>query len=278
MNLPEVKLMLRTIALCSAGLLLFAACGGGDGGDGNGSNGRNGGSGDGPRFDPARADELAHAALPAVDALPGAGWQVTATDEFGDGDGGDSGEEFLAMAREEPACQQLTDLVGLGEVFDGGEADESVLGRAQVEFQRPVGATTLPSNVEVEVEISETVADAQGGWNIARAFLQSDETGACLATLMGRAIEEEADGLFTVKLESMAPLAPAPQDGAAVAFRMEIELAGVLSIDAVMGVYMWPYSNAAIQVTILGAEDELDAEAFAAILEAVDASVTAAGD
>jgi hypothetical protein len=41
---------------------------------------------------------------------------------------------------------------------------------------------------------------------------------------------------------------------------------------------MWPYSNAGIQVMIIGSEEDLGPDAFKDILDAVDASVRAAGE
>jgi hypothetical protein len=58
---------------------------------------------------------------------------------------------------------------------------------------------------------------------------------------------------------------------------MEIEVTGI-TLEAVMGLYMWPYSNAGIQVMIIGSEEDLGADAFKDILAAVDASVRAAGE
>ena len=259
--------MLRlTIVAALALALLVSACGGEDDDVAD----------DGPRFDPARADELAHAALIGTSNLPGSGWEIAAEDDFDDD--GDDGDEFLQFAEQEESCQHITDLAALGDIMGGDDDEDLPLGRAKVEFERDAGPMDIPSSVEVEIEIEETVADIQGGWGIARSILGSEDTSECFRALMGAVLAEESDGLFEVSLESIDPPADPPGDGVALAFRMEIEISGLAAFEAVMGLYMWPYSNAGIQVMIIGSEEELEPDDFAAILDSVDSMVRAAGE
>ena len=258
--------MLRLLALGGLAVLLVSACGGDD--DDIDA---------GPRFDPAMADELAHAAIPGEVDLPGSGWEITATDDFGDDD--DNDDEFMEFAAEEDACRQISDLAALGNIMgaDDDSSEDEPVGHAKTEFQRPAGPLDIPSSVEVEIEIEETVADIQGGWGIVRSILGSDDTSECFAALMSTVMARESEGLFEVTLDAIDPPAAAPHDGVALAFRMEIEVTGI-TLEAVMGLYMWPYSNAGIQVMIIGSEEDLGPDAFKDILAAVDASVRAAGE
>jgi hypothetical protein len=251
--------------LAALAFALLAACGGDDDDDVD----------DAPRFDPDRADELAHAALVGTADLPGAGWDVTAEDAFDDSEDDD---EFLEFAEQEESCQHIADLAALGGVMGDDDAEELPLARAKVEFQRNAGPLDMPSSVEVEIEIEETVGDIQGGWGIISSILGADETRECFAALMSAVMVEESDGLFEVSLESIDPPAEAPGNGVALAFRMEIEINGLATLEAVMGLYMWPYSNAGVQVMILGSEDDLEADDFAAILDSVDKTVRAAAE
>jgi hypothetical protein len=261
-----MKVALATVSLA---FLLLAACGD----DGEGSSN----AGDEALFSVEDADDLAHAAMVEPEDLPGDDWEVVARDAFDDDD--DGGAAFLELAQDEAACQQISDLATLGDIMgseeDGDEADFA--GRAKIELERAVGADTVPSSVEVEVEILESVGDAQDGWGVARSILQSDDTADCIVSLMGAMMAEEVEGV-EVTLETIEPLADPPDNGAALAFAMNLAVADILSIDAVMGLYMWPYSNATIQVVVLGDKEDMTGDVVAEIIEAVDAKVRAAAD
>jgi hypothetical protein len=255
--------MIRSIALSLLAATLVAACGGDD--DDASST---------AFFDPAEADAVAHAALPAAGDLPGSGWDITGQDNFDAEDDSD----FDELAAEEESCSHITDLVALGSLVGGDGDEDEFAGRARVEFERAAGPESFPTAVEVEVEIMQTVADAQGGWSIARSILESDDTSDCIGALMTAAIADEAAGLLEITLEATDPPADAPSNGAVLSFSLLMEVPGILEVEAILAMYFWPYANANVQVLVIGSTDDLDGDAVAAIVHAVDDSVRAAAD
>lgn len=228
-------------------------------------------------FDPAGGDAAARALLPELTDLPGEGWEETARDQFDD-EGSDEEDPFQQL----PSCEHLNELdgAGLGGLFGGaGEDDDAPpAGRAQVEFSRTVQGGILPTTVEVETEITETVAETQAGWSIARSILTSDETKRCFEDLFAMAFAEEGESSqFGVEMSSLEPLATAPHDGVSLAFGMKMSSNGVQLLDARFEMHMWPYSNAGISVVIFSETEAATSEFVSQVLSTVDSKVEAAG-
>ena len=224
-------------------------------------------------FDPAGGDALARTMLPEIGELPGEGWEETARDAFDDDDA-DGEDPFENL----PSCQHLNELdVSLGSL--GGSADDALpAGRAQVEYSRSVEGGILATSVEVETEITETVAETQSGWSIARSILTSDETKRCFEDLFSQAFaEQDETSQFTVEMASLDPLAAAPHDGVSLAFGMKLSMNRVELLDARFELHIWPYSNASVSVLLFSETEALTAELASQVLSTIDAKVVAAG-
>ena len=219
-------------------------------------------------FAPENADALAHAALPEATDLPGAGWEVTAKDDFGEDDEGD-GMDFETLAASEPACSQFSALANLGGLFGGSSDDELPAGRAQIKFENAQSEGLLPNGVEVKVEIDETVAEATGGWEIVRNVLESEDFDACMLAVFNQSFGEMAEeGDFKIEVESADASSPAPNNGATMAFDLYMEISGI-SLDLAMGMYFWPYGNAEVTVSFTGSQDSLNSDLTGPTLDAV---------
>ena len=260
--------MKRTLPILCAVLcaFAFAACSGGD----------DGGASDAVAifFAPANADALAHAALPAVADLPGSGWEITAQDDFGEDD--DDDLDFETFAATEPACAQLSGLANLGGIFGGGEDDEPA-GRAQIEFENAMTESLLPSSIEVEVEIEETVAEVEGAWTLVKDLMESDETEACMLAVFDTMFGELAEQDIEVEVMAAEASSDAPNNGATMAFDIHMDISGI-ELDMAMEIYFWPYGNAALTVSFLGTPDTLDADTTGPTLDAVAEKLKAASE
>ncbi|MGE0134612.1 MAG: hypothetical protein AB7L91_10930 [Dehalococcoidia bacterium] len=213
-----------------------------------------------------QADRVAHAALPRVSELPGTGWEVTARDEFSsDSESRGEAERFMAS---DPACAAIAQLPG----FDDAEAgDDPPYARAQVEFQRPGrGLVALPSTVGVSVEVEETSVGVQGAWSLVRPLLESGDFERCMAKLVEQTAAPSngrtpVSITVTPKEGSVTP----PQGGVVFAFDFSVQ-ASVITVDASMEMYLWPYSNAEVTVMFTSAHGDLSADDIEATLRAVD--------
>lgn len=261
----------RLLAATAALSLLFAGCSGANNDDGRAPSNQ-----DEPilrLFDPAGGDAVARATLPEPADLPGTGWEVTARDEF------DDDTEDDELFQDLPSCQHLNDLAFSAPGWMDGPGDDSPpAGRAQIELSRTVQGAILPTSVEVEVEIAETVAEMQAGWPIARTILTSEETKRCFEDMFSLAFaQEESTGQFTVEMSALEPLGSAPHDGVSLAFAMKMSMNRVELLDARMEMYMWPYSNAGITVLFFSESKGLTSDLVGDALSAVDGKVVAAG-
>lgn len=234
-------------------------------------------------FDPAGGDALARSMLPEPADFPGAGWEVTARDDFddnngeyGDGYGDEGGQPFPDL----PSCQHLNEFAfSLPGQMNGSGDDGTPPGRAQIELSRTLQGATFPTSVEVEVEIAETVAEVQAGWSIARTLLTSDETKRCFEDLFRVAFaEQDGTGQVTAEATSLDPAAAAPHGGASLAFGIKVSMNDAELFDMHFEIHFWPYSNARVSVLIISEGDTLTPEVAADLLSAVDAKVVAAGD
>jgi hypothetical protein len=126
------SLRFTVFALASCSLVVLAAC--------------SGKSNDEPRFNPERADELAHAMMPDAGVFPGTGWEVTAEDEFDEDEEDDSPTPDV--------CKDIERQFKSSEDF----IDEEPRGRARTEYtlkaddQDPFD---IPPSIDVEAEIHD---------------------------------------------------------------------------------------------------------------------------
>jgi len=214
-------------------------------------------------FAVANADALAHAALPSVEELVGNGWEVTSSDSF---DKGGDDLDFDKAVNEHAECAGLSGLTKIGGAF-GDNTNEAPAGRAQVEFDNQLQGD-IPSSIEVQIEIQDTVAEVQDGWGIAKQLMEGDAFKSCMLAIIPQAIAAQTEGM-QVEISSRENSATPPENGFSIAFDMQITVAGT-EIAMAMEMYMWPYANASTTVTVLGSPDSFDAISVASALHTVE--------
>jgi hypothetical protein len=256
---------LKPIAVILALVAMFAAACGGDGDDIREQAAAN------LTIPADRADAVAHAALPAVADLPGSGWEVIGQDEFGSGD-----NAFLEFIQGNPECETLENLAALEDVFGGGEDDdETPAGRAQVEFEQQDPDGLLPASVEVEVEIDQSSAGSRAEFSIVKALFESDDTSNCLISVLNSQFSETGPTGLQIEISKAEGSAEAPQNGARMAFDVQMSFAGI-ELPLAMQLYFWPYGNANVQALFLGTKETLTADLVGGVLETVDEKLQAA--
>lgn len=172
----------------------------------------------------------------------------------------------------------LQNLERLGELL-GGSADELPAGRAQVEVTQSKGSEAIPTSVEMEVGIEETVTEVQAGSAIAKDFLESDAIQTCFRTVMTEAFKQDPDlDAFAFRVQPGSPSSPAPRDGARMAFAVEMELPRIATYHMQMEMYFWTYSNADVSVYVFGDQKDIAQELVSAVLKAAETKLTEAGD
>jgi hypothetical protein len=236
-----------------------------------------GGGGDDPAFDPEGGDQVAAAALPDAQDMPGEGWEVT--DESSGPEEEDAGPSFEEIAGDEPECDHITQLGALGALFSDAGDDEATVGVASRDLAQSNSDLVIPTSVSFEVEILETVGDAQDGWDVAKEIFEDDRTGTCFEAIFPELIANEEDAPEGIKytLTAREPSTEAPNNGAGMAFDLALEYRGA-EFTAALELYLWPYSNAGVTITFIGTPDNIDAELIDAVLEAADERVKASAE
>ena len=243
--------------------LFSAACGG----DGNGG----GDTAGNVVISAADADRVAHAGLPAIEDLPGSDWLITGEDEFSSGGGSD----FLEFIEGNPECETLENLAALEGVFGGAEEDEPPIGQAQVEFEQQDPDALIPTNVEISIEVDQSSAGSRAQFALVRDLFESDQTSDCLISVLNAQFAETGPGGLQIEVKKGSGSASAPQDGARMAFDVEMSFAGI-EFQLAMQLYFWPYGNANVQALFLGTKDMLNGDLVGGVLDAVDANLEAA--
>jgi len=201
-----------------------------------------------PWFSPERASESAHAALIGLADLPGAGWTVTATDDFEPSPPGDVPSCAASEAREAEIDAR----------YEPGR-----VARANVTFVQVAADALLPTTVEVEVRVYGSAADAEGAVGAYVEFEGSSTASQCLADTLQ---------LEVVTGESLAPV---PVDGAAVAYRVVAPASAPFG-DIRFEHYLWSVGNGAISVILTGDAERLDLPLVQSVVEAAVSAAAAA--
>ena len=257
-------------------IAIFAvACGGG--GDDSSSTGSssNGGSKSGVVIAAANADQVAHDALPTLQDLPGQGWSITSQDDFSSS----SGPGFEEMIQGTPECSTLQNLTTLKSLFGGEDTEEKApIGQAQVEFEKQDASSLIPTSVDLEVKIDESASGSSAQFTIVKNLFESADTSNCLITVLNNQFKESGPAGVEIQVKKGTGSATTPEDGARMAFDIDMSVAGV-DLQLAMQLYFWPYGNANVQAMFLGTNDTLTSDLVGGVLKTVDDNLkTAAKD
>ncbi len=241
---------------------VFAVACGGDDDDGGSS------ASNGVVIAAADADRVAHAGLPALADLPGAGWEIASQDDFGSGGSGDS--DFLTMIQGTPECATLENLTTLESVFGGSDTpDEEPIGQAQIEFDQQDPEALIPTSVDVEIKVDQSAGGSKAQFAIVKSLFESEETSNCLITVLNSQFAETGPSGLTIEVKKGTGAATTPEDGARMAFDIDMSVAG-LNLQMAMQLYFWPYGNANVQAMFLGTAESLNADLVGGVLKTVD--------
>ena len=202
-------------------------------------------------FDPARADEIAHAAILTVDDLPGSGWKVESEDKFDDESAPPADTNACrAIAARREAIRKKT--------------DPSRSGRAHREMAADRG-DIFPVSVEVQVNIFDSAAPVSESLAAAKGYLGGADFKECFQDLLEANLSEGVELASRTVTNSSA----VPGYGAAVAIDLAIRAKGteeVLRLET----YIWRSANAGVTVTITGTPESVTRELTAAVLAKVE--------
>ncbi len=200
-------------------------------------------------------DAVAHAAMISEADLPGTGWTVLSTDEFG-GSLLDVGDDSLG---DTPACTAYYGRVESAAVA----AEEARIGRAAKSFSKT--ADLLGTSVDIEVAVYDD-ADAAGDLIAeAKGAFESSEFEDCFREVIsesGGEIPEEVEFEITTSDARVE----APHDGIAQAFDVKLNAAG-MSFGLHAELYAWADREATAFVSVFGDPEELTIELVEAAVE-----------
>jgi hypothetical protein len=219
------------------------------------------------------ADRVAHEGLPAVEDLPGAGWVVTAEDEFDSG----GSASFLEFIEGNPECATLENLTALESVFGADEEEEPPIGQAQREFEQQDPQALIPTNIEVTIEVDESASGSQGAFGLVKELFESDETANCIISVLNEQFMETGPAGVQIDVSKGSGSASPPQSGATMAFDIDMSVSGI-ELSMAMEMYFWPYGNATVQALFLGTNDTLTSDLVGGVLQTVDTKLKAAAE
>jgi hypothetical protein len=212
----------------------------------------------------ADGDATAHNAMISEDDLPGGGWTVISTDEFGDSllDADDSDLSDL------PSCKSYVDKINQA----AEKANQSRTGRASKSFEKT--DALLGASVDVEVAVYKDSKSASDLVSEAKSAFGSNDFEDCFRDVI-KGSEGEVPEDVQFNLETSNPATSAPHDGVAQAFELELSAAGqTFSLHAEL--YAWADDKATAFVTVFGTPDTVDADLVKAAVGKVSDKVSAA--
>ena len=224
-------------------------------------------------FAPEHADDLAHAAMLDVDALPGDGWQAVAQDSFG----GEDAQALATIFEQQSACDGLDVLRPLSSLFGGVTgADAPPIGQARVEFTQFTGRTLVPTSVETDVTIEETAGDVEATQSQIRQAIESDQAQGCLLAVLGAGSEPEDGSGDRIDFKPRDASAVAPNGGVTMAYDVHMDVEGV-GVDMALELYVWSRGNARVSALFAGEPNQIDAAFTGSVLRSFDRHVVDTG-
>jgi hypothetical protein len=211
-------------------------------------------------IDGARADAVAHEALPTTDDTGEDDWEVTKDDIF-------SSDPLQALRTDDPACAAVAGPAGVIRDL----RSEALLARAQRELSKDGGFfAPIDTTVNTEVDVFGD-ADAPGAVvEAARAIITDATFPECFARSVDTPLLEGTGFDATV--------VPATREAPSGGFAAGIEIAiGVAGVDLTLHVetYVWQEANAAVQLTFISSSSA-DGDLLQRLLDAVDGRLKSA--
>lgn len=208
----------------------------------------------GNKFDPSRADAIAHASMVSATDLPGGGWAVSKKDDF--------------TATTDSTTASCAPMNVAQKAFRTA-LDVNRAGRAEVELSKTAATALLPSSAEFLVYIYQDTKAAAAPLAAYRSMVDA-------ATFM-KCLEDEmvSDASMTAKVTKVSPAASVPDNGVAVAFEVAIT-AGSITFTMRVETYAWQTSNAFVGVNLAGPKDVLTADLSKTAVSKLQAALDAA--
>ncbi|MBI2764337.1 MAG: hypothetical protein HYX53_00330 [Chloroflexi bacterium] len=200
---------------------LLGACGGGDDSD------------DGTIVDPGKADELARKVLLTDKDLPGIGWTVTQTDQFSDA------ESTVDTA----ACKEINAKRSEARA----KSDAARAGRAEQALTLDSKDAAIPATVDTEINIFKDATAPAESLKLYQSAVQSANFEQCLKDGVAAAAGQGS----TIYVQSVKPLATAPEGGTGLAYDFNFDVEGE-TYKLHYETYLWRFANVGVTVTVSG--------------------------
>jgi hypothetical protein len=244
---PQLLIGGGIIAAIAAALVIVFVVLGGDG-DGGGS---------GVRLDPARANELAAAAIIGVNDLPGRGWELSEVDEF------DEDEDEVELG-DTATCDALEAKV----VPTQRRLIANRAGRAQRAYVIETTFSEPDLKVGIEVVVYRDGTGISEAFSAYRSVLGSNDFIRCL----DEGIKESFDD---ASVKGLTPRQKAPAGGIAVAF--DFDVPDLPFASGRNEAYFWRFANGVVIVSFEGSDARVTAALVSEVLTKMEARVVQAG-
>lgn len=230
------RLLISALAL--GAVMLALACGGSSG----------------PRFDPKRGTEIAHAALFKPEDLPGTGWTTTEDDNFGTAD----------EIPDTQNCQPTRDF--------NKTADEDVAGKAERQVQMKArNAGESPLTVQLKVTIYHKDDRLPGVMKQYKSTVNDGGTQKCLLDV----IKAQLPSNVEISVKQGGAKVPAPEGGAAFSFDVEAKASND-SATVREEHFAWLKGNAAVSLDFQGPPELVTQDLINTTLQKVQAQLETA--
>lgn len=206
------------------------------------------------KFDPGKADAIAHASMVSANDLPGGGWAVSKKDDFTQGE-----DSTTASCAPMNAAQKA---------FQAA-LDTNRAGRAKVELSKTAPNALLPSSAEFIVYIYQDTKSAAAPVGAYRSMVDAATFMKCLEEGMS------GDPSMSAKVTKLSPAASVPENGVGIAFEVAIT-AGSITFTMRVESYAWQTSNAFVGVNLSGPKDVVTADLSKAAVSKLQAALDAA--
>jgi hypothetical protein len=221
-------------------------------------------------------DTAANAALPVEGDLP-AGWNEIGRNEP---EGGTI--DLSEYLKAEPACADVAALVESGGLFghEPDSPDEAAPGSASAEFERPSSEDLVDANLEARIDVKELATDIEGSWGLIQAIFEAEETKLCFEAAFTNGLaawleQEDLPGAIEMTVAATEPAVVAPQEGIGLGFDVDLTVAA-RQFDLTVQLYLWPYANGGVTVTLFTERDSVAMAELPGILDAIDSKIVRA--